>query len=108
VPTVTRREEFMSFIQTISYITTKPEELQALSEQFDRDNPDAPGFVGIKILKDRDKENTYLVIAEFENYEVAMENSARPETDAFAKKMSELVDGPPTFGNYDVIQTMGG
>jgi quinol monooxygenase YgiN len=98
----------MSFIQTISYTTTKPEELQALSEQFDRDNPDAPGFVGIKVLKDRDKENNYLVIAEFENYEVAMENSARPETDAFAKKMAELVDGPPTFGNYDVIQTMGG
>jgi quinol monooxygenase YgiN len=97
----------MSFIQTISYTTTKADEIQTLSEQFDRENPDAPGFIGIKVLKDREKENTYLVIAEFENYEVAMENSARPETDAFAKKMAELVDGRPTFGNYDVIQTMG-
>jgi hypothetical protein len=33
-----------------------------------------------------------------------MENSARPETDAFAKKMSELVDGPVTYGNYDVVE----
>ena len=34
-----------------------------------------------------------MVIAEFESYELAMENSARPETDAFAKQMAELSDG---------------
>jgi hypothetical protein len=34
-----------------------------------------------------------------------MENSARPETDAFAKKMAALVDGSVSFGNYDVIDT---
>jgi hypothetical protein len=44
-----------------------------------------------------------MVIAEFESYELAMENSARPETDAFAKKMAEMTDGPPTFGNYDLL-----
>jgi len=44
-----------------------------------------------------------MVIAEFDSYELAMENSARPETDAFAKKMGELVDGAITYGNYDVI-----
>ena len=33
----------------------------------------------------------------------AMENSARPETDAFAKRMTEMSDAPPTFGNYDLI-----
>ena len=27
----------------------------------------------------------------------------RCDPDAFAKKMSELCDGPPTFGNYDLI-----
>ena len=80
------------------------DEIRALSDQFDRDNPDAPGLVSLKFLKDRDRENTYLVIAEFESYDVAMENSARPETDAFAKKMGELVDGPPVYGNYDVIE----
>ena len=36
-------------------------------------------------------------------YELAMENSNRPETHALARKMSELVDCPPTYGNYDVI-----
>jgi hypothetical protein len=33
-----------------------------------------------------------------------MQNSARPETDAFAKQMGALVDGEVRYGNYDVIQ----
>ena len=94
----------MSFIQTISYTTTRVDEIRALSDQFDRDNPDAPGLVSVKFLKDRDRENAYLMIAEFESYDVAMENSARPETDAFARKMAGLLDGPPAYGNYDVIE----
>lgn len=98
----------MSFIQTISYTTTRPEEIRALSEKFQEENPDAPGFVGVKVLKDRDRENAYLIIAEFESYEIAMENSARPETDAFAKEMTALTDGPATYGNYDVIAEDGG
>ena len=55
------------------------------------------------MLKDRDRENCYLVVAEFENYELAMQNSARPEVDGFSKEMMALADEPPTFGNYDVI-----
>ncbi len=56
------------------------------------------------MLKDRDRENSYLVIAEFESYDLAMQNSARPEGDVFNKEMMALADGPPTFGNYDVIE----
>jgi hypothetical protein len=48
-----------------------------------------------------------MVIAEFESYELAMENSGRPETDAFARKMRELAEGEVTFGNYDVIEDLG-
>jgi len=36
-----------------------------------------------------------------------LENSGRPETDAFAKKMAELVEGEVTYGNYDVIEDLG-
>lgn len=80
------------------------DEMQALMDRWDEERSDpAPGFGGTKILKDRDNENAYMVIAEFESYELAMENSSRPETDAFAKEMGELTDGSPTYGNYDVI-----
>lgn len=94
----------MAFIQTISFSTSRVDEIKAMAEEYNGDGgASAPGYRGSKILKDRDRENAYMVIAEFDSYELAMENSARPETDAIAKKMGELVDGAPTYGNYDVI-----
>ena len=93
----------MTFIQTISFRTSRMDEMQKLMDAFDDEPQSRPGFVGSRVLKDRDKENTYMVIAEFESYELAMENSARPETDAFAKQMAELSDGSPAFANYDLI-----
>ena len=97
----------MTFVQTISFTTSRMDEMQALMEAFgnvpQHQGGSVPGFLGSRVVKDRDRENAYMVIAEFESYELAMENSARPETDAFAKEMAELSDGPPTFGNYDVV-----
>jgi quinol monooxygenase YgiN len=94
----------MKFVQTIAWKTSRVDEMRALAERFQAENPDpGRGFLGLKMLKDRDRENSYLVVAEFENYELAMQNSARPEVDAFSKEMMALADEPPTFGNYDVI-----
>ena len=93
----------MTFVQTISFTTDRMDEMQALMDSFDNEQGPRPGFIGAKVLKDLDRQNTYLVVAEFETYELAMENSARPETDAFAKQMAELSDGPPAFANYDLI-----
>ena len=67
----------MGFIQTISYRTTRPDEIQALAEKFNRDNPDAPGLIGTKVLKDRDRENSYLIIAEFANVPAGRASSHR-------------------------------
>jgi quinol monooxygenase YgiN len=96
----------MKFIQTIGYTTSRPDDMKALSDRFREENPDTEtrGFLGYKVLKDRDQDNAYMIVAEFESYELAMENSARPETDAFAREMASMADGPPTFGNYDVIE----
>ena len=97
----------MRFLQTIAWKTSRPDEMKALADRFQAENPDpGPGFHGLKMLKDRDQENSYLMIAEFENYDLAMQNSARPEVDAFSKEMMALADGPPVFGNYDVIEEM--
>lgn len=94
----------MRFVQTISFTSSRIEEIQRLSEEFEREQGDrAPGYIRSWVLRDRDRENAYMISVEFESYELAMENSARPETDAFARKMSELVDGPVTYGNYDLI-----
>lgn len=94
----------MGFIQTISFSTQRIEEMRALMAEFRAQQGDPPpGFRGSVLLKDRDAEKAYMVLAEFEDFDVAMENSGRPETDAFAKRMAELSEGPPTFGNFDVL-----
>ncbi len=95
----------MAFVQTIAFTTSRMDEIRAMSEEFEREQGgQAPGFRSTRVLKDRDRENAYVILAEFDSYELAMENSAKPETDAFARKMSELVDGEVTYGNYDVIE----
>ena len=93
----------MKFVQTISFSSTRIDEIQAMAEQFEAEIGDNRGFGRTLILKDRDRENAYMIVAEFESYDVAMENSGRPETDAFAKKMGELVDGEISYRNYDVV-----
>ena len=97
----------MKFLQTIAWKTSRPDEMRALADRFQAENPGPqPGFLGLKMLKDRDQANSYLMVAEFESYDLAMQNSARPEVDAFSKEMIALADGPPVFGNYDVIDEM--
>jgi hypothetical protein len=53
----------MPFMQTISFTTSRIDEIAAIGHEYERDL----------------------------------------ETDAFARRLSELVDGPPTYGNYDVL-----
>ena len=87
----------MNFVQTISFTSTRMDEMQKLMDEFGEQSMASQagdgGFVRNQVLKDRDKENAYVVVAEFVSY----------EKDAFAKKMAELCDGPPTFGNFDLL-----
>jgi quinol monooxygenase YgiN len=95
----------MAFIQTIAFSTSRMDEMQKVMDAFtEAQSAASPGLIGTRVLKDRDNDNAYLVIAEFENYELAMQNSARPETNEMAQKMGELTDGPPTYGNYDLVR----
>ena len=89
------------FVQIIEFRTSRIDEIRELAEKW---NTGQSGLaVRGTVASDRDEDNRYFNIVEFESYEKAMENSGRPETDAFAKKMAELCDGPPTFGNYDLL-----
>jgi hypothetical protein len=97
----------VEFVQIIEYQTSKPDEIQKLGEDFQASQGGAGASdVRVVAVKDRDKENTYMIIARFPSYEVAMENSQRPETSEMAGKMAALCDGPPTFRNLDVLSDM--
>ncbi len=100
----------MEFVQIIEYRTSKPEEMQALGDEF-RDKRQAeggPGPAQVVVGKDRDQDDVYVTIVRFPSYEVAMENSQREDTGELAGKMAGLADGPPTFRNIEVISEWSG
>lgn len=96
-------EGYMAFVQIIEFTTSRIDEVKALAEEWEASSQGQPTAVTrMTQTADRDRPNTYLQIVEFTSYEEAMENSRRPETDAFARRMAELCDGPAIFRNLDV------
>jgi hypothetical protein len=89
------------FVQIIEFRTSRIDEIRELAEKW---NTEQSGMaVRGTVAADRDEDNRYFNIVEFESYEKAMENSERSDTSEFAAKMAELCDGPPTFYNLDVV-----
>jgi len=96
------------FVQIVEYDTSHIDEVRTLGDKF-RDERQAEGLaieIRVTMAGDRDRPNHYVTIAEFPSYEIAMQNSNRPETSEFAARLAELCDGPPTFKNLDVLTTM--
>jgi hypothetical protein len=68
--------------------------------------PEPPAGSRLAVTQDRDRPNRYFTIVEFPSYEEAMENSARPDTDAFAKEFAALCTSGPRYYNLDVKVTV--
>jgi quinol monooxygenase YgiN len=96
----------MSFIQIIEYETDRPEEMWALGDARTAEMGDPPPGFRLTITQDRDQPNRYVTIVEFESYAEAMDNSRRPDTDAFAKQMAAPCTSGPRFHNLEVKRTI--
>jgi len=94
------------FVQIMEFKTSRIDEVEALSRKMQEDRGD--NFLANKatVTEDRERPGTYLVIIEFDSYEIAMKNSNDPETDKATKDMGALLDGPPKFYNLDVRMEM--
>ena len=92
----------MAFVQIIEFTTTRPDEVEALSTEWQAQTEGRRTAQRGTFTQDRDRPNTYVQIVEFPSYEDAMANSALPETAGFAERVSALCDGPMTFRNLDV------
>src|SRR5690242_13927170 len=96
----------MSFVQIIEYETDRPDEVWALGEARSAEMGEAPPGFRLLVTQDRDNPNRYLTIVEFPSYEMAMENSNRPETDEFARQVAALCTSPPVYRNLDVKRSV--
>ena len=92
----------MTFIQVIEAVTTRPDEVQALVDEWNAKTEGRRTAQRGTFTVDRDRPNTYVQIVEFPSYEDAMANSALPETASFAERLAQLCDAPMVFRNLDV------
>ena len=89
------------FIQVIQAKSSRRDEVRALTEEWSNIPNEGFGFLGgtYGFTDDGD----FFSVVRFESKEQAMANSARPETDEMARRMAELMDGPPTFRDCDDV-----
>jgi hypothetical protein len=101
-----------NFCQMISVRCDDPTPIIELLAQWDLDqaSTDIMGYMGIRVLADRQNPGQYLIIADFgvvdpevSAAEEAERNNQRPETQATAARMRELVDGEPEYRHYDEL-----
>ena len=92
----------MAFVQIIEIETSRPDEVEALVDEWRAKTEGTRQAQRGTFTKDRDRPDTYVQIVEFPSYEDAMANSELPETASFAEKLRALCDGSPSFRNLDV------
>ena len=102
----------LNFSQTITVHCASPDHLVEIMQQWDRDqaNSDIMGYMGSRVLADRDDPGRYVIIADFGVIDPdvsaaheAERNNERPETQATAARLLELVDGEPVYRHYDEL-----
>jgi quinol monooxygenase YgiN len=94
----------MGFIQLVEITTRRYDDLEALHEQWLAATEGTRTVVSERICRDRDRDDTYVIIVEFPSHAAAMANNDLPATATIAAGMAELADGPPTFRNLDLIR----
>jgi len=89
------------FVQIVEIQTSRIDELRALGDEFETSS-DATVTRTIA-CSDRDKPDTYLLIAEFPSWQAAQANDALEVTQRVAEQVAKLAEAPPTFRNLDVV-----
>jgi quinol monooxygenase YgiN len=93
----------MAFVQIIECHCDKYDELAALEDEWRQATEGKRTLRRSIVTRDRNDADRYLILAFFDSYESAMENSQLPETQAFAERFNAVVDRPMTFHDLDVI-----
>ncbi len=106
-----------NFSQTITVRCTDPASLVELFEQWDRDQAtsDIMGYMGTRILADRDQPGQYVIVADFgivdpdvSAADEAARNNARPETQAYSARFLAMIDGEPEYHHFDELYRTDG
>ena len=106
----------MRFSQGIRVRCTDPDGLVRLLVEWDKGQAttDVMGYIGTRLLAERDEPGRYLILAEFAEVdgdltpaEEAERNNQREETARWAQKLRDLVGGEPEWTHYDELYRTG-
>jgi quinol monooxygenase YgiN len=95
-----------AFTQVIEITADTPDAVwDHVAAWHDQQAGSAPGYVGARVLEDRDRPGTYLIEVDFTSQEEAKRNSARPESSAWAERLATIARSGPEYRNLDQICT---
>ena len=106
----------MKFAQVISVRCEHPEKLVRLLEEWDhlQAAADVMGYIGNRLMADRDEPGHYLIMAEFAQVEDELSpaeeaemNNLREETKRWAEQLRVLVEAEPEWHHFDEIYWTG-
>jgi hypothetical protein len=96
----------VAFIQLIELRTSKFDEIRTLDKQWEQATEGKRTLRRSILCKDRNDPNRYVVLAFFDSYDSAMQNSKLPETAEFADRQRALADSVE-FADLDVVEERG-
>ena len=106
----------MRFAQEIRVRCGDPDALVELLMEWDRAQAatDVMGYIGTRLLQDRDEPGQFIILAEFAEVDgeltaadEAERNNKREETERWATKLRELVQGEPQWIHFDELYRTG-
>jgi hypothetical protein len=106
----------MRFTQGIRIRCGDADALIALLAEYDKGqaSTDVMGYIGTRLLADRDHPGQYLIMADFAEVdgelspaEEAERNNQREETKRWAAKLSDLVEDEPEWIHFDELYRTG-
>jgi len=101
-----------NFSQTITVRCDNPAAIVELLTEWDMNQAtsDIMGYMGTRLLADREKLGQYVIIADFgvvdPNVSAADEaarNNNRPETREWAERLRAVIDGDPEYHHFDEL-----
>jgi hypothetical protein len=96
----------MAFIQIIECHSSNVGELQKIDEQWRTATEGKRTLRRSIVAQDHNDPSHYFILAFFDSYESAVENSNLPKTTAFASRYQSFIDGPMIFQDLDVIEDL--
>jgi hypothetical protein len=102
------KEAVVEFIQIIECRTKRIEEIEQLEKEWRAATEGKRTLRRSFVTRDRNDPDRYLVLAFFDDYDSAMENSNLPETAEFGAKQAALCDAPLGFTDLDVLTAIEG